>query len=588
MINKTLALTLLTTSITACGGGGSSADGGTPDAQQGILAGLVGVKYTTETQSGVIGTAGEFQYLVDESLTLSIGNTALGQLPAAANVSLSGLFTDLPDTAKSIRTALRMPEYTRMGIKTTHGARVTQGSYNALHKASNLMQLLLALDNNHDASDGIDITGNTAAVSDLSINFDASLFEFANSTPLKVFQHTSNISLGMEVSKPLSEVYKLMDITLSAPRRTAHVGADNRDQTYTYNSLGQLTQQEEQQSSDSISRYSYSYDETSALQLSKEYTSEPFGDTSREAYKENTIYSYNNFGLQKTKTKEIFVYGDTSTVESRRLTSKSYLDNKVFIAINRNQEDDNADGTSNYSASIRNEYNDSWKITVDKTYSAATPEEEIFEYGSTYSYSDDGTLKESLYENTNSNSANQTIYSEIKTAQKIERSLKSISSRVGDEDTKKNITEVFSINGQLLSKQTRYLDANDNITRETNITYGYDTNGRVDSCQYDQGSQGTSITKRNFTYSDAGLESYITSNYSDGEDTAYSVETNSMSYGNNGEILTDKDGNTYRYGEPVANAISYLVNEYMIDWGYAEYDRTMRVLFYAQGDKCSP
>ncbi len=557
-------------------------------ANTGVLTDLVGVNYETATQSGVIAANGEFQYLADETLTLSIGNTLLGQVPAAANVSINSLFTGLPETAKAIRTALRMPEYTSTRIRTDIYPSMTQGRYNALHKASNLMQLLLALDNNHDASDGINITDNTAATSNLDISFDTNLFEFSDSTSLKAFQHTSNISLGMEVSKPLSEVYKLMDITLSVPRRTTKEGTNDRDQTYLYNTLGQLTQQEGQQTSDSLSRYAFTYDDTSGLMLSDEFTTNPVDDSGYEPYREKIIYTYNNFGLEASNTSEKYVRGSTDVVESRKLYTNIYVDDKVFKKNARQQNDINADGTYTSSQSVRTEYNDLWKLTSDKTYVGATPEEEEFDYGGTYSYTADGMITASDDENTNSNSSEQTTYSQKETAEGLERSLNSVSSRVGHDDTKEIITEYFNSNGQLVSKKTTELDKDDNITGESNIVYGYDADGRVNSCQFDQGTQSTSKTSQTLTYGDAGLESILTSTDSDGDGTSDSEETISMSYGENGEILTDTDGQTFLYGEPVTNAIGYLLNEHSIDKGYVESPRAMEMFFNVTSHKCNP
>ncbi|MEH6448164.1 MAG: hypothetical protein V7765_05800 [Oleispira sp.] len=586
MVKKIFLSSILLGSLVACGSGSNSGGGEkSVSASTGILTGLVGVKYATATQSGVIGVNGEFKYLADESIILSVGNTVLGTLPVASNISVSSLFTDLPDTAKGIRTSLRMPEYSRTETRTGISPSVTQGRYNTLHKASNMMQLLLALDNDSDASNGIDITVNTALVSDLNINFDASLFEFSNSTALQSFQHSSNVSLGMEVSKPLSEVYKLLNITLSVPRRMSiPTGQYSNDQTYIYNLIGQLTDMGEQSSPTRKEHYSHTFDNTNGLLISTETTISPVEGFAGTTYAAMNINTYNDFGLLKTYIKEDFVPDDLTTVASREATINTYVDDKVFIAIKREKYDENGDGTYTNSDSERTEYNESWRKVLNKYYSGTNADDEIFKFGTTYSYTEVGDLKESNYEDLNSSGSNKTVFSEVEAAGNVERSSKLISTS----QIKTNYIETFNASGQLIRQNKSMLDSSDTLTKEENIVYDYDAEGRVKSCRFDSGSQNLSITTQTFTYSDTGLVSILQSTDNDGDGAVDSEVTKSMSYGVDGEVLIDIKGKEAQYGNSEVNGIRYLVNEYKLDmYPFMEYNRTFNPFFSIESNKCS-
>lgn len=141
--------------LSACGGGGGSdstnAGTGTPPAtptpttpSTGIFEDAVvsGLSYQTPTRSGTTNAAGEYDYLPGESVTFSIGGITLGSSlagPVVTPLSLVNGATDATDPT-----------------------------------VTNIVRLLLTLDDNGDPSDGINISSATAAATaNQSVDFTA-------------------------------------------------------------------------------------------------------------------------------------------------------------------------------------------------------------------------------------------------------------------------------------------------------------------------------------------------------------------------------------------------------------------------------
>ncbi|WP_455208694.1 hypothetical protein [Kaarinaea lacus] len=150
-LHHLLAVSIIGLILNACGGGG---DGGqpiepipTPTIQTGVFIDslVIGVYYETETKSGVTNAAGEYQYIDGETVTFSIGGIVLGSTMAA-------------------------PVVTPVDI--------VEGAINASDPiVSNIIRLLLTLDADGDASNGLDLTTATAMAVDFSIAIDSPTFE---------------------------------------------------------------------------------------------------------------------------------------------------------------------------------------------------------------------------------------------------------------------------------------------------------------------------------------------------------------------------------------------------------------------------
>ncbi len=139
-----LLLTLTTSFflISACSGGGSDTPppAATPSTGVFIDSAVSGLQYKTPSRSGYTNNAGEFKYLPGETISFSVGGIDLGSAIAAAVLSPLSLVPDAQDVTDT---------------------RVT-----------NIVRLLIAIDADGDATNGITITTATdTAAATLKVDF---------------------------------------------------------------------------------------------------------------------------------------------------------------------------------------------------------------------------------------------------------------------------------------------------------------------------------------------------------------------------------------------------------------------------------
>jgi hypothetical protein len=141
--------------LAGCGGGGGGEnDPGTNMAPATVLTGVLadsvvsGVSYSTPTQSGLTNTNGQFNYIAGEQVAFSIGDIQLG------SVNGGEVITPL----------------TLAGTSDAGDQQVI-----------NIVRLLMTLDLDGDASNGIVITASTrSAAIGININFDVTPSDFGN------------------------------------------------------------------------------------------------------------------------------------------------------------------------------------------------------------------------------------------------------------------------------------------------------------------------------------------------------------------------------------------------------------------------
>lgn len=140
---KTLTLCASVLLISACsGGGGSGSTAVTPETGVFIDGPVAGLHYETATRSGTTNSAGEYDYMPGETVTFSIGGISLGTTTAGPVVTPLSLVPSAVDASD--------PEVT------------------------NIVRLLLTLDDDGDPDNGITITPETAtAAAGLTVDFTA-------------------------------------------------------------------------------------------------------------------------------------------------------------------------------------------------------------------------------------------------------------------------------------------------------------------------------------------------------------------------------------------------------------------------------
>lgn len=149
---KATAVATICITLIGCGGGSSDPESTTPpDSNNNVLTGIFvdsaveGASYSTATQSGTTNAQGQFNYMVGEQVTFSIGATQLPTVTAAAQVS-----------------------------------PVDMGAGNTA-TTTNIARFLQSLDSDGNPDNGITITTEAAATV-AAINFNVSIDEFANNT----------------------------------------------------------------------------------------------------------------------------------------------------------------------------------------------------------------------------------------------------------------------------------------------------------------------------------------------------------------------------------------------------------------------
>lgn len=156
--------------LSACGGsgGGSSANNSEPQVQTGafIDSAVEGLRYSTPTRSGMTNANGEFQYLVGETVTFSVGAIELGSAPGQAQVTPFSLF------------ASSRPPTNRNQIS----SRLNDGAVTDLDRAINVATFLVSLDSDGNPDNGINLGNWNAVLTSANLSFDADHSRFTQET----------------------------------------------------------------------------------------------------------------------------------------------------------------------------------------------------------------------------------------------------------------------------------------------------------------------------------------------------------------------------------------------------------------------
>lgn len=152
---KSLYLLFVTLLLVACSSGGGDSNpnpSNTPTPDPEILTGVfvdapvAGANYSTETQSGMTNTAGEYNYVEGETVTFSIGGIVLG-------------------------TAMAGPVVTPLML--------VDGATDATDPSvTNIVRLLMTLDSDSNPDNGIEITTTAQeAAANMSLDFASTTFD---------------------------------------------------------------------------------------------------------------------------------------------------------------------------------------------------------------------------------------------------------------------------------------------------------------------------------------------------------------------------------------------------------------------------
>jgi hypothetical protein len=175
------------------------------DAAADIRAGLFtggpvrGLHYRTPTQSGLTDGIGTFFFLPGERVTFSIGGIELGSALGAPQINLFTLAgLALPRTELALRTEINSP-------------------YNItdFDRVANRAHLLFALDNDHNAANGIDLGNRDAQLANATLSFEFPRSQFAFDE-FRRFAGLHVIAYKFSPELPLVHLYRSLGITVAA------------------------------------------------------------------------------------------------------------------------------------------------------------------------------------------------------------------------------------------------------------------------------------------------------------------------------------------------------------------------------------
>ena len=563
--------------LAACGGGsGGSGDG----LKTGKVEGLAGAAYRTESQSGLLNSNGEYRYKDGETVSILVGNVELGSR-RAGNTTLVQLLdlNKLPEDPAVVRGLLRLPEYSRDLLRTSYQGGLSQLTSNNLHMTSNKMRLLIALDDDDNAANGFDISAHQAAFNNLELDLNHTLYQFATSDAAMAFQHTSGISLAMDNARPLREAYALAQLSVEVPQRMrVENGAE-----FSYDTLSRVASKTQLDGPDVQTTNTYTYSNTGGL-LSEVQISEPYGESSTfSPTKLAYSYSYNDFGQPLSYQTDQYVKGNISQLQSTRLESRSYLNNRVLLTRTQNTEDDNADGQTNYSSSVRREYNEQLQLTSSKTFTGTNIEDETFSYGEyELVYDDQNRLTGYKHETTGSD----TVQTYQFNYQQVDGN--SVATRTVTRAADKRVTEeTISPNGKLLKRVLRTLTLQDEVTAATTVYYSYNDGGLISECRLEEDNNNDgnidATARSQLSYSGFGLSTIATTKDTNGDGTPDAELTHNFIYGDDGEVVSTAYG-SFVYGNNAENGISYLINEYSNE--ISGFSADEKLVVSSQSNKC--
>ncbi|MBV1876583.1 MAG: hypothetical protein KUG79_02960 [Pseudomonadales bacterium] len=204
--------------LVACNGGGSSSRA--PAVQTGTFvdSAVNGLHYATATQSGTTNAAGEFKYLVGETVSFSLGGIQLGNARGAASLSPLSL----------------------LDVSSVEAAR--QAGVEA--ELLNRLVLLQSLDQDNNPDNGIDLSGLDASLAEQTLDFSALPDTFAAGEYRRLVNENNGVyrSGTAALNHLLSTLNLQVEVNLPAVDRLDNDGDGVVDQivNYEYNDRGQL------------------------------------------------------------------------------------------------------------------------------------------------------------------------------------------------------------------------------------------------------------------------------------------------------------------------------------------------------------
>jgi len=563
MNTKLLTLSLISCALAACSGG---SDGGS--SKPGIkVNGISGINYQIGERSGVVTDGQAIPYSAGEQISFKLGELTLATVTAKDSITLADFFPALPTTAAEFRTQLRMGyDQSEKLLSLPNGLKeYSYGATPVLHRTSNLMQLLLAMDNDRNPDNGLDLaSGNWASKlsgfneDTLPLNID--LREFAKHYRTRAFSQVQTLLLAMDISAPLSTLYQVAGITIAAKAVTGYTQPNVTPGTvgeFVFNDNMQL-ESEKKITSNTVTT-SYTYDSNGNITrefIETDLSNNGSIDSSREYSR-----TYSDFGASLTyDRKDRDLNGDLTRHDR---TESVALDNKRQVA--RSVSTNQLDNTANYDVYLY-EFNSDGLQTQQNYEEYDSSDTLLRELNQrNYSYAD-GKLSQAVsnsYSGSSFSSSTTQSYTYGDNTITVEGVYRNASNEVLGESYR--YVENFSAGRLTKADYTMFSgDIGSTVNETKTIQYAYDDQGRLTSCTWYENDNPAPYQRNRFEYGPYGMTKKVVQETYNLENQSFqSGSEKAFTYGDSGELLTEPtNNNSFSYSsENVVNGVAYLIHE---------------------------
>ncbi|WP_430462317.1 hypothetical protein ACQUQU_05855 [Thalassolituus sp. LLYu03] len=549
--------------------------------------------YSSASFSGLTDASGQFEYKAGEQITFALGNIPLGEVSAVAQIPLYTLLSSrysLPQSERELRSALRAPSYSAVYSQLQDKQeRIWQSSAGDVHQVANTVRLLLSLDSDRDASNGLDlITGNwnTVLGTELGLDLTIPLESFAEQKSILQLQQQETLpSLAMRPSDSLSLLYASAGVDLPAQVRLGgRPGVGTTVWDYEYSTAGEVVAINTTVSG-GASRTEKAYDSSGNL---TRYQHASGADHDSYNNLDELVVTYNAFGMRSSETTTKTV-NNVTTRET--LKEYAYLDDRVRLSevtesINGNA---NVDRIFEFRSADRYTYNSNGDLSQVSLFELADTESE--KSRSVLTYNSEGLER-----------INDYYYSmdPVKTrvsdfwASTREDGSSVYSSRIeGDDDEMpgtaqyySELTETVDTLGRLIERKVAITPkSGNNAIRVYKVLYEYDDSGRFSRCEIsgflseyyaNQGAPKYYAEEQEASYLNGLLTEVVTRRDTTGDGATDTETATAYSLGDDGELLSygyvgegQLPVKVFTYGQltdralTAADGVRYLVEDYL-------------------------
>lgn len=575
-----LSLSLL---VAACGGSGTSSSQNpstnpnpNPSSSKSIkVIGITGINYQIGSRTGVIKNGTKIDYENGDEITFSLGKLELAKVKAKDEISLADFWPKLPATAKEFRSGLRQRYSVSAKLESLADVRqdYRYGAQPTLHRTSNIMQLLLAMDADGDTSNGIDLVSGDwstklAEFNENTLPLNSHLAKFSEDPQVRAFSHTHSLPLNMGIATPLSALYQMVNKTINVQPVTGYTtinSSPERTFTYEFNDKMQLRLEKVTvKNSPSVYKKVYTYD-TAGNRTQELYQSD--GSNGRQSLNVYE-YSYNNYGLKQKNSYKRYI-GSSSVAVAHTLTNYVIKDDKTLLQRHSTRHQI----TPKAYAIFESEYNEQGLPIKKETNRYSADGKKMYTLGlQTTTYNDNGTPSKwvkHLYSTSHYHGKYEYTYTySDKQIQSSKQHFRNAATPSGNIFL---LTDKFDDQNRLVEQLTQIQDINSNTSTTRKLkTYEYDSQGRLTSCttkNYDPSGKLESQSRHRREYVGKDLSSAIKEMMRKGSDKFIIFGQIKLTYGDDGRILTESPTKSAKYAYAdayAADGVAYLVHEMML------------------------